>query len=115
MSQDPQEVVRTVVRKGKGILAVDGIVPTNRRFDALGIPSIEQSRISSGAVLFPTRSAGGISMQEKTIQQGGSSGVPLVPVLVDEGILPASERSQTRWNAPCARQASPHGLGRHDG
>ncbi len=45
MSRDLQEIARTLVARGKGILAADETVPTlTCRFDALGIPSTEQSR-----------------------------------------------------------------------
>jgi len=45
MSRDLQEIVRTLVARGKGSLATDETVPTlTCRFDALGIPSTEQSR-----------------------------------------------------------------------
>ena len=45
MSRDLESNAATLVVDGRGILAVDETVPTlTRRFDALGIPSTEQSR-----------------------------------------------------------------------
>jgi len=51
MSRDLREIASTLVARGKGILAADETVPTlTRRFDALGIPSTEQSRRTTGNV-----------------------------------------------------------------
>jgi fructose-bisphosphate aldolase, class I len=93
MPQDQQEIARTLVTPGKGILAADETVPTlTRRFDALGIPSSEQSRCAYREMLFTTPGAAefvsGVILQDETIHQNGSTGVPLVRVLADQGILP---------------------------
>lgn len=78
---------------GQGNHAADETVPTlTRRFDALGIPSTEQSRRAYREMLFTTSGVAefisGVIMQDETLHQNGSTGVPLVQVLVDEGILP---------------------------
>src|SRR5215831_11267764 len=93
MAQDLQEIARTLVSKGKGILAADETVPTlTRRFDALGIPSTEQSRRTYREMLFTAPGAAefisGVIMQDETIHQNGSTGVPLVQILADRGIVP---------------------------
>ncbi len=93
MPQDLQEIARTLVTNGKGILAADETVPTlARRFDALGIPCTEQSRRTYREVLFTTPGAAefisGVIMQDETIHQNGSRGVPLVQVVADQGMVP---------------------------
>ncbi len=93
MSQDLQKTASTLVARGKGILAADETVPTlTRRLDALGIPSTEQTRRTYREMLFTTPGAAefisGVIMQDETIHQNGSKGVPLVQVLADQGILP---------------------------
>jgi fructose-bisphosphate aldolase class I len=93
MLQDLQETARTLVSKGKGILAADETVPTlTRRFDALGIPSTEKSRRTYREMLFTAPGAGkfisGVIMQDETIHQNGSAGLPLAQVLAVQGIIP---------------------------
>jgi fructose-bisphosphate aldolase, class I len=93
MPQDLQDVARALVAEGKGILAADETVPTlTRRFDALGIPSTEQSRRTYREMLFTTPGAaefiGGVILQDETIHQNSSKGEPLVKVLEDQGIVP---------------------------
>src|SRR5271157_3782429 len=58
MSQDLEKTASTLVARGKGILAADETVPTlTRRFDALGIPSTEQTRCTYREMLFTTPGA----------------------------------------------------------
>jgi fructose-bisphosphate aldolase class I len=93
MPHDLQGIATTLVSKGKGILAADETVSTlTHRFDALGIPSTEQSRRTYREMLFTAPGAAefisGVIMQDETIHQNGSTGVPLVQVLTDQGIVP---------------------------
>jgi len=93
MSQDLQQIASSLVAKGKGILAADETVPTlTRRLDARGIPSTEQTRRTYREMLFTTPGAAefisGVIMQDETIHQNGTKGVPLVQVLADQGITP---------------------------
>ncbi len=93
MTRDLQHIASTLVGEGKGILAADETVPTlTRRFDALGIPSTEQSRRTYREMLFTTPGAaefiGGVIMQDETIHQNSSTGVPLIQLIADQGILP---------------------------
>ena len=81
------------MRRGKGILAADETVPTlTRRFDALGIPSTEESRRNYREMLFTFPGAAefisGVIMQDETIRQKSSAGVPLAEVLSRQGIMP---------------------------
>jgi fructose-bisphosphate aldolase, class I len=93
MPQDLQDIARALVAEGKGILAADETVRTlTRRFDALGIPSTEESRRTYREMLFTTPGAAkfisGVIMQDETIRQKSSTGVPLVRTLADQGIIP---------------------------
>ena len=78
---------------GKGNSAADETVPTlTRRLEARGIPSTEQTRRTYREMLFTTPGAAefisGVIMQDETIHQNGTKGVPLVQVLADQGITP---------------------------
>ncbi len=93
MSQDLQQIAISLVAMGKGILAADETVPTlTRRLEARGIPSTEQTRRTYREMLFTTPGAAefisGVIMQDETIHQNGTKGVPLVQVLADQGITP---------------------------
>jgi fructose-bisphosphate aldolase class I len=93
MNGDVQELALALVARGKGILAADETVRTiTRRFDALGIPSSESSRCAYREMLFtaPGESEfiSGVILQDETIRQKGSAGVPLTQVLADQRIMP---------------------------
>ena len=86
-------VALALVAERKGILAADETVPTlTRRFDALGIPSTEQSRRSYREMLFTSPAAAefisGAIMQDETIRQKSAAGTPMVDVQVKQGIVP---------------------------
>jgi Fructose-bisphosphate aldolase class-I len=87
------ETAPALLAKGKGILAADETVPTlTRRFDALGIASTEQGRRTYREMLFTAPGAAefisGVTMQDETIRQKSSTGVPLAQVLAKQGIVP---------------------------
>jgi fructose-bisphosphate aldolase, class I len=93
MSQDLASVAAELVGDGKGILAADESVATlTRRFDALGIPSTEQSRRAYREMLFTTPGAAefvsGAILYDETIRQKSSDGMPLAQVLARQGIVP---------------------------
>jgi fructose-bisphosphate aldolase class I len=96
MSDDIHELettARALVADGKGILAADETVSTlTKRFDALGIPSTEQSRRSYREMLFTAPGAAafisGVIMHDETIRQKSSAGTPLTQVLASQGIVP---------------------------
>jgi fructose-bisphosphate aldolase, class I len=93
MNLDTETTVKTLVADGKGILAADETPGTlSKRFDALGIRSTEQSRRAYREMLFTAPDAAtfisGVIMQEETIRQKSSSGIPLVQVLASRGIVP---------------------------
>ena len=93
MNDETESTARTLVADGKGILAADETPGTlTRRFDALGIRSTEQSRRAYREMLFTAPDAAtfisGVIMQDETIRQKSSSGMPLVQVLANRGIVP---------------------------
>jgi fructose-bisphosphate aldolase, class I len=90
---DIESTARALVADGKGILAADETVPTlTKRFDALGIPSTEQSRCTYREMLFTAPDAArfisGVIMHDETIRQKSSAGTPLVQLLSSQGIVP---------------------------
>jgi fructose-bisphosphate aldolase class I len=92
-NDDLANVAATLTADGKGILAADETVGTlTKRFDALGIPSTEQSRRTYREMLFTATGAvefiSGVIMQDETIRQKSSGGTPLVQVLSSQGIVP---------------------------
>ena len=74
MSHDLESNAATLVTHGKGILAADETVPTlTRRFDALGIPSTEQSRRTQPASGLLTGRFNGAATVGKYMHGGGSA------------------------------------------
>src|SRR5215208_4130944 len=93
MAEQIQELAASLVARGKGILAADETVPTlTRRFDALHIPSTEQTRRDYREMLFTFDGAAefisGVILQDETIRQKSAAGVPLPEMLSRQGILP---------------------------
>jgi fructose-bisphosphate aldolase class I len=92
-SCDLEKVALALVAEGKGILAADETIPTlTKRFDALGIPSTENSRRTYREMLFSSPGTAqfisGAIMYDETIRQRGSRGTPLAEILSAQGILP---------------------------
>jgi fructose-bisphosphate aldolase class I len=81
------------VSPGKGILAADETVGTlTRRFDALKIQSTASTRRDYREMLLTTPGAAefvsGVILQDETIRQESSDGLPLVSVCSGLGIVP---------------------------
>jgi len=92
-TQGLQETARALVADGKGILAADETVPTlTKRFAALKIDSTADSRRAYREMFFTTPGAAefisGVILQDETIRQKSSSGIPLTEVLAKQGIMP---------------------------
>lgn len=84
---------QTLVAEGKGILAADETVRTmTRRFAALEIESTPDSRRTFREMLFTTAGIGGfisgVILQDETIRQRSSKGIPVPDVLSAQGIIP---------------------------
>lgn len=84
---------RTLVARGKGVLAADESVRTiTKRFEALGIVSTSESRRAYREMLFtaPDLAAhvSGAIMYDETFHQSASDGTPFPRFLERHGILP---------------------------
>lgn len=93
MITDLKATAKSLVECGKGILAADETPGTlTRRFEALGIPSSADSRRAYREMLFThwelSEFISGVILQDETIRQSSSKGVPLPQMLADAGILP---------------------------
>jgi fructose-bisphosphate aldolase class I len=91
--QDLRAIATALVASGKGILAADETPGTlTRRFDSLGIDSTEESRRTYREMLFRAPGAAaffsGVILQDETIHQRDSDGVPFAQALTAAGILP---------------------------
>src|SRR5215203_2294825 len=88
-----QETARELVAPGKGILAADESFGTiEKRFNAVGIDSTEESRRDYREMLFTTPDVGeflsGVILFDETIRQESSDGTPLPELLKSQGIIP---------------------------
>lgn len=84
---------KNMVANGKGILAVDeSAVTCGKRFDAVGVPSTEQSRHAYREMIITASGLeeyiSGIILHDETLRQNTESGVPFTEILSKKGILP---------------------------
>src|SRR6516162_3929513 len=91
------ELVKTakaMVAKGKGILAADESTSTiKKRFDVIGVESIESNRRDYREMLFRATEAmrnsiSGVILYDETIRQKASDGTPLVKLIEAAGSIP---------------------------
>jgi fructose-bisphosphate aldolase class I len=91
------ELVKTakaMVAKGKGILAADESSSTiKKRFDVIGVESIESNRRDYREMLFRATEAmrnsiSGVILYDETIRQKASDGTPLVKLIEAAGSIP---------------------------
>ncbi|MEM9090109.1 MAG: class I fructose-bisphosphate aldolase [Cyanobacteria bacterium P01_F01_bin.53] len=92
-SNELKSTAKSMVSEGKGILAMDESNGTcNKRFEALGIPTTEDSRRDYRELILtaPTLSdyISGPILYDETIRQSTKAGVPLLQVIADAGMLP---------------------------
>jgi fructose-bisphosphate aldolase, class I len=88
---DLELTARSIVADGRGILAADETPGTlTKRFSAHGIESTPDSRRAYRELLFTTRGIaeyiGGVILQDETIRQRTSGGLPLTTLLTGQGI-----------------------------
>ncbi len=92
-TEELETVARTLVAKGKGILAADESHPTiQKRFAAMDIESTEENRRAYREMLFTTPGIeefiSGVILFDETIRQKAADGRPFVDVLNSKGIIP---------------------------
>jgi fructose-bisphosphate aldolase class I len=88
-----EQIARALVGPGKGILAADESHGTiEKRFQAIGVESTEDSRRAYREMLFTAPGLGefisGVILFEETLRQKAADGTPLVEVLKKQGIMP---------------------------
>jgi len=93
ISKELETTARSLVAKGKGILAADESQPTiQKRFSALNIESTEENRRAYRETLFTApgieESISGVILFDETIRQKAADGRPFVDVLKSRGIIP---------------------------
>jgi len=94
MATNPlEEVARSIVAPGKGILAADESSGTiEKRLKSIDVPSTEENRRDYRELLFRTEGVeefvSGVILFDETIRQKAADGTPLVKILEDKGITP---------------------------
>ena len=91
--QELENVARSMVAKGKGILAADESMGTiKRRFDSIKIDSNENNRRAYREMLFTTKgleeAVSGVILFDETLRTAASDGTPFAQVLSKKGIMP---------------------------
>ena len=88
-----EQVARSLVAPGKGILAADESGGTiEKRFKSIGVASTEANRRDYREMLFRTPGAeefiSGVILYDETIRQQAADGTALAKLLQDKGIIP---------------------------
>jgi fructose-bisphosphate aldolase class I len=91
--EELQSVARSLVSKGKGILAADESQGTiKRRFESIKLESTEDNRRAYREMLFTTAGVeefiGGVILFDETIRQKSKDGKPFIDILSNKGIMP---------------------------
>ena len=87
------ETAETIVAGGRGVLAADESTGTiQKRFDAIGVESTEETRRAFRNLLFTTAGMeahiGGVILYDETIRQQSDDGTPFPQLLASKGIVP---------------------------
>jgi fructose-bisphosphate aldolase class I len=93
MANNLEQTARAIVADGKGILAADETVHTiTKRLSARAIESTAERRRDYREMFFTTPDVstfiGGVIMHDETIRQRSSTGMPLIRLLNERGIVP---------------------------
>src|SRR5919199_5683829 len=102
-----ENTAKELVPEGKGILAADESFGTiEKRFNAVGIESSEESRRQYREMLFTTGGIGeylsGVILFDETIRQESSDGTPLPQVLERQGVVPGIKVDRSTVDLPLA-------------
>jgi fructose-bisphosphate aldolase class I len=88
------KVAIAMVAPGKGILAADESTGTiKKRFDAINVPSTEETRRDYREMLFRcgeamSRHISGVILYDETIWQNAKDGTPLIKIIEQSGAIP---------------------------
>jgi fructose-bisphosphate aldolase class I len=88
------QIAQAMTANGKGILAADESSSTiKKRFDAIGVPSTEETRRDYREFMFRTEQAmktsiSGVILYDETIRQTAKDGTPLVKLIEANGSIP---------------------------
>lgn len=90
---DIEQTAKMLVAPGKGLLAADESFSTiEKRFESLGIPSTQATRLSYRELLFTTAGIenflSGVILFDETLRQKTTQGKLFVEVLEERGIIP---------------------------
>ncbi len=93
MTNALQEIAKSLVNDGKGLIAMDESTPTcNKRFAAVGIAETEENRRLYRQLIVETpeieRFVSGAILFDETARQSLDSGVNFVQFLTNKGIIP---------------------------
>ncbi|ACN13876.1 Fba1 [Desulforapulum autotrophicum HRM2] len=93
LRKELESTARAMVAKGKGILAADESNATiAKRFQTIGVESVEETRRFYRELLFTTPEAeafiSGVILFDETIRQSTSDNVPFTRILEEKGIIP---------------------------
>ncbi len=103
--QELENTALDLVAPGKGILAADESFGTiEKRFNAVGIESTEESRRDYREMLFTTPDVGeflsGVILFDETIRQASSDGTSLPEVLKSQGVIPGIKVDKSTVDMP---------------
>ncbi|MDR3478269.1 MAG: fructose-bisphosphate aldolase class I [Gammaproteobacteria bacterium] len=103
--KDLEATINKLAAKGKGILAADESIGTiTKRFEALSIPSTEDTRRDYREMLVATPGlneyVAGVILFEETLNQKTKSGQPFPEFLKQQGILPGIKVDKGLVNIP---------------
>src|ERR1700719_755646 len=106
---DLNKVALAMVAPGKGLLAADESTGTiKKRFDAINVPSTEETRRDYREMLFRSSEAmsryiSGVILYDETIWQNAKDGTPLIKIIEQAGAIPGikvDEGTQGLPNCP---------------
>ena len=91
--QELESTAANLVSPGRGVLAADESTPTiKKRFDSIGVESLEETRRSYRDLLFSTVGAeefiSGVILFDETLRQASHDGTTFSKVLSSKGIAP---------------------------
>jgi fructose-bisphosphate aldolase class I len=103
--EELERTARSLVAKGKGILAADESHPTvKKRFDSVGIESTEENRRRYRELFFTTPGMeefiSGVILFDETIRQSASDGISFPSLLAGKGVIPGIKVDKGKSTIP---------------